>query len=212
MAKSSGADPDVLVELATAIPIRQLAARADLPTTLREAATAYIDLQGHAATLADALADVERPCVTTSLLAVEASLGLADGWIPLAHRLTTAGGLTPDDAQRLRAVRLAPPAGGERSAYRGAGPLGVAVRASFSRQGAIVNVQVALGGVASYPLQAPQVEATLRGRRASQELIAVAAETALQEARPAGLGSLTAEEDLALVRSVTLEALQATLL
>ena len=72
--------------------------------------------------------------------------------------------------------------------------------------------QVALGGVASYPLQAPQVDAALRGCLASQELIAVAAETAIQEARPAGVGSLTAEEDLALVRSVTLEALEAALL
>ena len=212
MAKSTGGDSDKLIELATAIPIRQLAARVDLPTTLREAAAAYVNRRGRAATVAEALADVDHPCLTTSLLVVEASLGLPDGWIPLADRLTTAGGLTPDDAGRLGAVRLAPPVAGERSAYRDAGPLGVAVRAALSRESSIVSVQVALGGAASYPLQARQVEATLHGRRASAELITVAAETAVEEARPAGVGSLTVEEDLALLRSVAFEALQAALL
>lgn len=212
MAKSSEADPSVFVELAAAIPLEKLNARSDLSTTFLEAAAAYIGAPGSAATIADALADVEQPWLTTALLAVEASLGLSDAWIPLSERVTTAGGLTQDDAERLRAVRLTRPAAGERSAYRGAGLVGIAVRASFSDEGATVDVQVALGGVSRHPQRARQVEAALRGRRASAELIAVAAETAVQEARPAGVGSLTVEADLAAVRAITLEALRAALL
>ena len=200
MAKSSEADPSAFVELAAAIPLEQLNARSDLSTTFLEAAAAYIGAPGSAATIADALADVEQPWLTTALLAVEASLGLSDAWIPLSERVTTAGGLTQDDAERLRAVRLTRPAAGERSAYRGAGLVGIAVRASFSDEGATVDVQVALGGVSRHP------------QRASAKLIAVAAETAVQEARPAGVGSLTVEADLAAVRAITLEALRAALL
>lgn len=212
MAKSSEADPSVFVQLAAAVPLERLTARSDLPTTLLEAAAAFVAARGSAATIADALADVDQPCLTTALLAIEASLGLADAWIPLSERVTTSGELTQDDAKQLRAIRLTRPAAGERSAYRGAGLFGIAVRASFSDEGATVDVQVALGGVSHHPQRARQVEAALRGRRASEELIAVALETAVQESRPAGVGSLTAEADLAALRSITGEALRAALL
>ena len=58
MAKSSEADLSVFVELAAAIPLKQLTARSDLSTTLLEAAASYIGAPGSAATIADALANV----------------------------------------------------------------------------------------------------------------------------------------------------------
>ena len=212
------------VELAAELALDELFERAELPAALREAAATYIDRRGRAATIAEALVDVDQSCLTTALLAADADLGLSDAWLPLSERLTMAGGLTAGDAERLRAVRLAGLVPGERSAYRGGSRasdrgsgsggealIGIAVLTSFSREGAIIGVRVALGGVSPHPLRARQVEAALRGRRTSAELIAVAVETAVHEAQPAGVGSLTAESDLAVVRAVTLEALRATL-
>ena len=132
MAKSSEADLSVFVELAAAIPLEQLTARSDLSTTLLEAAASYIGAPGSAATIADALANVEQPCLTTALLAIEASLGLADEWIPLSEHVTSSGGFTPADAERLRAIRLTRPTAREQSAYRGAGLFGIALRVSLS--------------------------------------------------------------------------------
>ncbi len=211
MTKSIASDPNSLIELAATIPLEQLHARSDLPTTLLEATAAYIGTQEPAATIAEALADIEQPCLLPALLAAEASLGLSDDWIPLSERVTTAGGLTQDDAQRLRAVRLMRPAACERTTYRGKGSIGIAVWAAYTNEGAILRVQVALGGISSYPQRVRQVEAVLQGRRASEALIAVATETAVQESQPAGIGSLTMAADLETVRVITFTALRAVL-
>jgi xanthine dehydrogenase YagS FAD-binding subunit len=94
-----------------------------------------------------------------------------------------------EPGELITAVELAPPIG--RSAYRK-----VRDRASFAfalvsvaavlrvEDGVVADVRVALGGVAHKPWRASRAEEALRGRPATPESFAAAAEAELAEARP----------------------------
>ena len=94
---------------------------------------------------------------------------------------------------------LLPPADGWRSTYwklrrRGSFDfpiLGVAASVRVEPDGRFAEARLALSGVASHPVEAPQAAALLRGQRPTAELLAQAAQAASQPSRPLDNTDLT---------------------
>ncbi len=203
-------------------PLRALAQRRDIPRALMEASDAFLSHgPSPSLSLLEAAASQDLPSVLTALLALDAAVRVDGQWQPIIGWLREEGGLVLDEdgeIQRLRmAAPIAPRSGDHSSSYREAiadGAL-VGVAAGFvllAKEGPIASAHVAICGAATHPIRARQVEATLRGRHPSEELIQLAAETAAQEAQPFGVGTVLDPTVLLAIRDVTREVLTASLL
>lgn len=197
-------------------PLRALAQRRDLPAALREAAAAFLDRGARPDTdLATAAQARDLPSLLTALLALDGEVERSDAWEPIDKWLARRAGTEPATAPRLR-VRASGAEPRLVSAYRErvCGGILVGVAAAIwtqSSAGPITRAQVALSGAGPMPIRARQTEATLHGRRPSAALVEVAAETARQEAQPAGAGWAVDAGVLAAVRDVSRVALSAIL-
>ena len=214
-------------------PLRALAQRRDIPRALMEACDAFL---GHGASpqmsLLEAAASRDLPSVLTALLALDAEVGVEGDWQPLSNSVVEQGGLALLDRGAIQRVRLSavgdPQSGDHTSSYREVISVGALVgvatdvvwspsngsptRERSKQRGPIASAHVTICGAAAQPLRARQVEATLRGRRPSAELIQLASETAAQEAQPFGIGTTLDPTVLAAVRDITRQALTASLL
>lgn len=161
------------------------------PSTLAAALMAY-----------DAMVSIQGERELRSIAAV-----IGDGAAP---RQTNALG----EGELIAAVKLPPPAAGERAAYfraisrsRSEWPLVEVVARLQVSEGTIVSAQVSMGGVANTPLRLPAVEAALSGQPATAETLAAAAPLAADGATPLPM----TKYKVALIPGTVLETLERAL-
>ena len=162
----------------------------------------------------DTIADALRYQLVVAAGAVHgAQLRLADGAaVPIQERILSEGPLDldgRDDQPPATAILLAPADPREIGVLAADPDRDLAVAIAITRSEAAVDrAHIVLIGVGPHPIRARQIEGALRGRRLTDPMIDLAAQTARSEAQPYGVGDLTDPAPIDALQALTRQALR----